>query len=110
MSDDKKKKRSELTLQTMALVSAIAGPYMPSIDNLDDLKFEFDEQANDCEMQMYFYMMTGEEKYYQSYLELYNQLDDERKAYIDRKREYVLNTQEEKGNQKTIGRKEDRYE
>ncbi len=113
MSDNKKKTKRELTLQTMALVSAIAGPYMPALDNLEDLKFEFDEQAGDCLMQMYFCMMTGDEKYYEAYMKLYNQLDDERKAYIDRQREYIIGAravEEEKGTQKTIGREEDRYE
>ena len=116
MGDEKKRR---LVIQVLALAESLAGDYMKDFDLLDE--YSLDKQVSDCKMQMYFYMMTGKSEDYDAFLDLYNQLDDERKAAIEDDYKNIMkaranqgfdeqNTKEEKGIQKTIGRKEDIYE
>ena len=116
MGDEKKRR---LVIQVLALAESLAGDYMKDFDLFDE--YSLDKQVNDCKMKMYSYMMSGRNEDYEAFLGLYNQLDDERKKAINDDYKNIMNaranqgfdeqnTEEEKGIQKTIGRKEDKYE
>ncbi len=115
--------KRKLVVELLGLVSAISGDYTGvALDLYDsDLELEFDEATQACKSKMYMYMLGGRDEDEKDFWTLYNALDERKKAYINKEYENIMNaranqgfdeqnTKEEKGTQKTIGRKEDRYE
>lgn len=52
-----------------------------------DYKYASDEKVNECLMQMYFYMLTGDDRIFNEFHELYQKLDFEKQEYV--KQDYI---------------------
>ena len=104
--------KSKLVMELLGLVSAISGDYADIALDLynPDLELEFDEATQACKSKMYMYMLGGKAEDEEAFWNLYNALDERKKAYIDREYQSIIAAGEEKGNQKTIKREDDRYE
>ena len=70
---------------------------MESMDNNSYLSSEItlDSDINDCLIKMYFYMMSGDYKYYDDFIKIYNNLNDKQKEYVKNDYINIINAQDE---------------
>lgn len=62
----------------------------------------YDESVLDCLMQMYFYMMTGDDVYFNKFHDLYSKLNDSQKEYVKKDYLNIIKAQDEKKQKEKI--------
>lgn len=66
-----------------------------SEDSYINYPVSFDMDVNDCLINMYFYMLSSDEKYYQEFHEKYNKLNDEQREFVKNDYINIINAQRE---------------
>ena len=82
-------KASEELLIALNLCQGISGSYFDSRD------ISLDPLVNDCLIYMYFYMMSGDDKYYQKHSEIYNRLNSKQQEFVKNDYIKIINAQDE---------------
>ena len=62
-----------------------------------------DSDINDCLIYMYFYMMSGNEKYCEEFVEKYDKLNQEQQEFVKNDYLNIINAQEEINKEKRKG-------
>lgn len=79
-----------------------------SEDSYINYPVSLDMDVNDCLMEMYFFMMSSDDKYYQSFHEKYEKLNDYKREFVKNDFINIINAQEE--NEKVKRKGEIKYE
>ena len=87
----------------LAIASILGNDYASNIDS----EYAFDAEVSDCLMHMYVYMMSGEDKYFDEFHELYQKLEPKKQAYVKKDYLSIIESQEK---QKVRKREDNIYE
>ena len=62
---------------------------------IDLLDISLDSDVNDCLIYMYFYMMSGDDSYYQKHRKIYNRLNKEQQEFVKNDYLKIIKAQDE---------------
>ena len=77
-------------IKFLTMVGALDGDYLNQ-----DYEIIVDFDVNDCLIYMYFYMMSGDDKYYQTFHEKYSKLNKEQQEIVKNDYINIINAQDE---------------
>ena len=89
----------------MAISKVLANGY--SMDTEIDYTYAFDSEVTDCLMQMYFYMISGDDEHFNEFNELFDKLTPEKQEYVKKDFLSIIESQEK---QKVRKREDNIYE
>jgi len=81
---------SQKLVMTLMISQGLSDNYV------DNSSISLDPEVNDCLIYMYFYMMSGDDKYYQKHSEIYNRLNSVQQEFVKNDFINIINAQEER--------------
>lgn len=88
--------------ELLILASILSSDYTAEID----FEYAFDDEINDCLMEMYFFMLTGDEERFKAFDEIYQKLEPKKQEYVKNDYLKIIAAQEKQ----KVKERTDKYE